>query len=119
MNDQTTLAGEVARAFRDHGITAALTALIGGTMALIAAITRKAFTNEALLDRLDRELIADRDRIDRQRSEDRKADIERDRTDKQRSEDRKVDGDRLDRIETDIRSMRDMLFDAFQRGRSD
>ena len=102
MNDQTTLAGEVARAFRDHGITAALTALIGGTMALIAAITRKAFTNEALLDRLDRELIADRDRIDRQRSEDRKA-----------------DGDRLDQIETDIRSMRDMLFDAFQRGRSD
>ena len=102
MNDQTTLAGEVARAFRDHGITAALTALIGGTMALIAAITRKAFTNEALLDRLDRELVADRDRIDRQRSEDRKA-----------------DSDRLDRIETDIRSMRDMLFDAFQRGRSD
>jgi hypothetical protein len=102
MNDQTTLAGEVARAFRDHGITAALTALIGGTMALIAAITRKAFTNEALLNRLDRELIADRDRIDRQRGEDRKA-----------------DGDRLDRIETDIRSMRDMLFDAFQRGRSD
>ena len=102
MNDQTTLAGEVARAFRDHGITAALTALIGGTMALIAAITRKAFTNEALLDRLDRELIT-----------------ERDRTDKRRSEDRKVDGDRLDRIETDIRSMRDMLFDAFQRGRSD
>ena len=102
MENQTTLAGEVERAFRDHGITAALTALIGGTMALIAAITRKAFTNEALLDRLDRELIADRDRIDRQRSEDRKA-----------------DGDRLDRIETDIRSMRDMLFDAFQRGRSD
>jgi hypothetical protein len=102
MDNQTTLAGEGARAFRDHGITASLTALIGGTMALIAAITRKAFTNEALLDRLDRELIADRDRIDRQRSEDRKA-----------------DGDRLDRIETDIRSMRDMLFDAFQRGRSD
>ena len=102
MDDQTTLAGEVARAFRDHGITAALTALIGGSIALIAAITRKAFTNEALLDRLDRELIAERDRIDRQRSEDRKA-----------------DSDRLDRIETDIRSMRDMLFDAFQRGRSD
>jgi hypothetical protein len=57
MNDQTTLADAVARAFREHGITAALTALIGGTMALIAAITRKAFTNEALLDRLDRELI--------------------------------------------------------------
>ena len=38
MNDQTTLAGEVARAFRDHGITAALTALIGGTMALILSL---------------------------------------------------------------------------------
>ncbi|HRK67627.1 MAG TPA: hypothetical protein PKY73_08745, partial [Hyphomonas sp.] len=99
---QDTLASEVARAFRDHGISAALTALIGGTIALIAAITRKAFTNEALLDRLDRELVSERDRIDRQRSDDRKA-----------------DGDRLDRIETDIRSMRDMLFDAFQRGRSD
>ena len=98
MNDQTTLAAEVARAFRDHGITAALTALIGGTMALIAAITRKAFTNEALLDRLDRELIADRDRIDRQRSEDRKA-----------------DGDRLDRIETDIRSMRSSAADPTDR----
>ena len=57
------------------------------------------FTNEALLDRLDRELIADRDRIDRQRSEDRKA-----------------DGDRLDRIETDIRSMRDMLFEEAAAG---
>ena len=99
MDDQTTLAGEVARASRDHGITAALTALIGGTMALIAAITRKAFTNEALLDRLDRELITDRDRIDRQRSEDRKA-----------------DSDRLDRIETDIRSMRDMLLGALSAG---
>lgn len=69
-------------------------------MVLVAAITRKAFTNESPLDRHDRELIADRDRIDRQRSGDRKA-----------------DGDRLDRIETDIRSKRDMLFDAFQRGR--
>jgi hypothetical protein len=102
MNDHTTLTSAVARAFRDHGITAALTALIGGTMTLIAAITRKAFTNEALLERLERELACERERIDRQCSEDRKA-----------------DGDRLDRIETDIRSMRDMLFDAFQRGRSD
>ena len=33
MNDQTTLAGEVARAFRDHGITAALTALAGPALA--------------------------------------------------------------------------------------
>ena len=102
MNDQTTLTDEVAQAFRDHGITAALTALIGGIITLIAAITRKALTNEALLARLDRELIAERDRIERQRAEDRKA-----------------HDDRLARIETDIRAMRDMLFDAFQRGRPD
>ena len=102
MNDQTTLAGEVARAFRDHGITAALTALIGGTMALIAAITRKALTNEALLARLDRELIVERDRLDRQRAEDRKS-----------------HDDRLARIETDIRAMRDLMFEAFQRASTD
>ncbi|MDO5623003.1 MAG: hypothetical protein Q4G24_16275 [Paracoccus sp. (in: a-proteobacteria)] len=102
MNDRSTLTGEVARAFRDHGITAALTALIGGIIALIAAITRKALTNEALLARLDRELIVERDRIDRQRAEDRKS-----------------HDHRLARIETDIRAMRDMLFDAFQRGRPD
>ncbi len=102
MNDRSTLTDEVAQAFRDHGITAALTALIGGIITLIAAITRKALTNEALLARLDRELIAERDRIERQRAEDRKA-----------------HDDRLARIETDIRAMRDMLFDAFQRGRPD
>ena len=102
MNDRSTLTGEVAQAFRDHGITAALTALIGGIIALIAAITRKALTNEALLARLDRELIAERERMDRQRAEDRKS-----------------HDDRLGRIETDIRAMRDMLFDAFQRGRPD
>ncbi len=102
MNDRSTLTDEVAQAFRDHGITAALTALIGGIITLIAAITRKALTNEALLARLDRELIVERDRLDRQRAEDRKS-----------------HDDRLARIETDIRAMRDMLFDAFQRGRPD
>ena len=80
----------------------AITALIGGFIALIAAITRRAFTNEALLQRLDRELIAERTRIDAQRADDRKADAQR-----------------LDRIETDIRAMRDVMFEAFQRGRTD
>jgi hypothetical protein len=47
MNDQTTLDLEVARAYGDRGITAALTALIGGTMARNAAITMKACTNYA------------------------------------------------------------------------
>ena len=102
MTEKTGILDGVAQAFRDHGSTAALTALIGGSFALAAAVTRKAFTNEALLDRLDRELALERDRVERQRCEDRRA-----------------DADRLDRIEADIRAMRDMLFDAFQRGRTD
>ncbi|MBO6775859.1 MAG: hypothetical protein JJ897_10200 [Marinibacterium sp.] len=103
MSDTTSpgLLAAAAAAFRDHGVTAAMTALIGGFIALFAAVTRRAFTNEALLQRLDRELIADRERID-----------------SQRVEDRKLDADRLDRIETDIRAVRDLLFEAFQRNRS-
>jgi len=103
MSDPTSpgLLAAVAAAFRDHGLTAAITALIGGFLALIAAVTRRAFTNEALLQRLDRELIADRERIEAQRAEDRRA-----------------DADRLDRIETDIRTVRDLLFEAFQRNRA-
>ena len=89
MSDDTpSRFAEVGQAFRDHGLT--------------AAITRRAFTNEALLQRLDRELIAERTRVDAQRAEDRK-----------------VDADRLERIETDIRAMRDVMFEAFQRGRTD
>ena len=93
------LLATTAAAFRDHGVTAAITALMGGFIALIAAVTRRAFTNEALLQRLDRELAAERARLDAQRAEDRK-----------------LDADRLDRIETDIRAVRDLLFEAFQRG---
>jgi len=103
MSDDTpSRFAEVGQAFRDNGLTAAISALIGGFLALVAAITRRAFTNEALLKRLDRELIAERTRVDAQRAEDRK-----------------VDADRLDRIETDIRAMRDVMFEAFQRGRTD
>jgi|GEM_PF-294432 hypothetical protein len=89
----------VGTAFRDHGLTAAITALIGGFLALFAAIARRAFTNEALLQRFDREVSRERQRLDAQRAEDRK-----------------VDADRLDRIETDIRVVRNLLFEAFQRG---
>ena len=102
MTDRTSILEEVARAFRDHGITAALPALIGGTLALLAAITRRAFTNDAMLARLDRELLIERDRVDRQRAEDRKA-----------------DADRLERMEGDIRAMRNLMFEAFQRRRDD
>lgn len=84
MTERTTILQEVGQAFRDHGLTAAITALIGGTIALLASVTRKAFTNDAMLARLDRELLAERNRVDRQRAEDRKG-----------------DADRLERIETD------------------
>lgn len=102
MENRPPMLQEIGTALRDHAFTAAITALIGGTIALLASVTRKAFTNDAMLARLDRELLAERDRVDRQRAEDRKS-----------------DADRLDRIETDIRAMRDLMLDAFQRGRSD
>ena len=102
MTEQNSLLQEVGAALRDHGVTAAITALIGGTIALLAAVTRRAFTNDAMLARLDRELLAERNRVDRQRAEDRKG-----------------DADRLGRIETDIRAMRDLMFEAFQRGRTE
>ena len=102
MIDRPTFLDAVAQAFRDHGLTAAITALIGGSLAIAAAVTRRAFTNEAVLERLEHELAAERDRFDKQRAEDRKA-----------------DADRLERIETDIRAMRDLMFEAFQRSRAD
>jgi hypothetical protein len=102
MTDRTSLLQEVGAAFRDNGLTAAITALIGGFIALLAAVTRRAFTNDAMLLRLDRELLAERNRVDRQRADDRKG-----------------DADRLERIETDIRAMRDLVFEVFQRGRID
>ena len=102
MDNRPPMLQEIGTALRDHAFTAAITALIGGTIALLASVTRKAFTNDAMLARLDRELLAVRDRVDRQRAEDRKS-----------------DADRLERIETDIRAMRDLMLDAFQRGRSD
>ena len=102
MENRPPMLQEVGTALRDHAFTAAITALIGGTIALLASVTRKAFTNDAMLARLDRELLAVRDRVDRQRAEDRKS-----------------DADRLERIETDIRAIRDLMLDAFQRRRSD
>ena len=102
MTDRTTLLQEVGQAFRDNGLTAAITALIGGFIALLVAVTRRAFTNDAMLARLDRELLIERDRVERQRAEDRKA-----------------DADRLERMEGDIRAMRNLMFEAFQRRRDD
>ncbi len=66
-------------------------------------MARKAFTNDAMLARLDRdELLTERNRIERQRMEDRKTDAER-----------------LARIEADIHATRALMFEAFQRGGGD
>jgi hypothetical protein len=102
MTDKPTFLDGIAQILRENGLTAAITAVIGGGFAIAASVTRKAFTNEAMLDQLKRELHLERDRIDKQRAEDRKA-----------------DADRLERIEADIRAMRDLMFEAFQRGRTD
>lgn len=96
-----SLVTNVAQALREHGLTAALTALIAGLIGLAASVTRRAFTNEAMLARLDHELATEREHVERQRAEDRKA-----------------EADRLASIESDIREMRDLLFEAFQRGKS-
>ena len=102
MTETPTLLDNVSQAFRDHGLTAAITALMGGSLAVAATVTRKAFTNEAMLERLEHELAAERERYDKQRADDRRA-----------------DADRLERIETDIRAMRDLMFESFQRSRAD
>ena len=56
MTERTTILQEVGQAFRENGLTAAITALVGGSLAIAATVTRKAFTNEAMLERLDKEL---------------------------------------------------------------
>ncbi len=65
MTEKTSFLNSVGYALRDHGVAAAVTALVGGAIALLASVTPKAFTNGAMLDRLDSELSAERDRVDR------------------------------------------------------
>ena len=98
MSPRHTLTEQILQAFRDHGFTAAIGVVVTFAAGLAAAVTRKAFTNEALLTRLDKELAEERARIE-----------------KRRDEDRKVDHDRLERIERDIHDMRTLIFAAFQR----
>jgi hypothetical protein len=77
MTETPPLLDNVSQAFRDHGLTAAITALMGGSLAVAATVTLKAFTNEAMQERLEHELAAERDRMDKQRAEDRRADAAR------------------------------------------
>jgi len=102
MTQQNSLFEQVAQAFRDHGLAAAIGVWFTFIAGLATAVTRKAFTNEALLHKLEQELGDERARVE-----------------KRRDEDRRVDHDRLMRIERDIHDMRNLIFAAFQRRNGD
>ena len=44
MTERTTILQEVGQAFRENGLTAAITALVGGSLAIAATVTRKALS---------------------------------------------------------------------------
>lgn len=98
MNQQERVTDQILQAFRDHGMTAAIGVWFTFIAGLATAVTRKAFTNEALLHKLEQELAEERARVE-----------------KRRDDDRQVDNDRLARIERDIHDMRNLIFAAFQR----
>ena len=98
MSEDDSLSDHVTQAFRDHGVAAAIGVWFTFVAGLAAAVTRKAFTNEALLHKLEQELADERARIE-----------------KRRDDDRNMDNDRLERIERDIHDMRNLMFTAFQR----
>ena len=98
MTNRQSLIEQILQAFRDHGIAAAIGVWFTFIAGLATAVTRKAFTNEALLHKLEKELAEERTRIE-----------------KRRDEDRRIDHDRLARIERDIHDMRNLIFAAFQR----
>ncbi|WP_296761909.1 hypothetical protein [Sediminimonas sp.] len=102
MSDRASLIDQIAAALREHGIAAAIGVWITFVAGLATAVTRKAFTNEALLHKLEQELAEERTRIE-----------------SRRAEDRHNDDARLARIEGDIHEMRNLMFAAFQRGRED
>lgn len=98
MSERISILDQAAQALREHGITAAIGVLLTSLVALAAAVVRKAFTNEAMLQRLERELEAQRNRHNERRDDDRAA-----------------DADRLMRIERDIGEIRKLLFEAFRK----
>ena len=102
MSQQETVTDQILQAFRDHGLTAAIGVWFTFIAGLATAVTRKAFTNEALLHKLEQELAEERARVE-----------------KRRDDDRQVDHDRLARIERDIHDMRNLIFAAFQRKNGD
>ena len=99
---------QIANAFREHGLTAAISAVMAFILALAGAVARKAFTSEALVRRLEEELRQERARAEAARL------AERERLDAQRSEDKRAEQEHRTRIERDVHQMRELLFAAFQ-----
>ena len=97
MSGRASILEQLVQALREHGITAAIGVWFTFIAGLAVAVVRKAFTNEAMLQRLERELEAQRNRQDERRDDDRAA-----------------DGERLERIERDIQEIRKLLFKAFR-----
>jgi len=102
MSSRETVTNQVTQAFRDHGLATAIGVWVTFIAGLATAVTRKAFTNDALLHKLEQELAEERARIE-----------------KRRDEDRQIDHDRLERIERDIHDMRNLIFAAFQHKNDD
>lgn len=108
MTDRPTLIAQIGEALRENGLTAAIGALVTAVVGLAVAVTRKAFTNEAVVQRLEQELKAESARADAART----ADIQR--LEAQRAEDRAAEQAHRARIERDLYQMRQLLFTVFQ-----
>jgi hypothetical protein len=108
MTDRARLIEQVASAFREHGLSAAIGAAITFLFALAGAVARKAFTSEALVRRLEEELRQERARAEAAHL------AERERLEAQRTEDKRADQEHRTRIERDVEQMRELLFAAFQ-----
>jgi hypothetical protein len=89
MPDRDTISEQIMQALREHGLAAAIGVWFSLIAGLAAAVTRKAFTNEALLHKLEQELEAERLRIEKRRDEDRRrlGPVEVSRPEKQLDED--------------------------------
>jgi regulator of protease activity HflC (stomatin/prohibitin superfamily) len=108
MTDRPTLIAQIAEALRENGLTAAIGALATALVGLAVAVTRKAFTNEAVVHRLEQELKAESARAEAARA----AEIRR--LEAQRAEDRASEQAHRARLEQDLYQMRQLLFTVFQ-----
>jgi len=103
MTDRANLIEQVASAFREHGLSAAIGAALTFLFALAGAVARKAFTSEALVRRLEEELRQERARAEAARLAER-----------ERREDKRVEQGHRTFIERDVHQLRELLFAAFQ-----